>query len=101
VGIPVLELGVSFVVVVGLFAESMSNFSYCSVTYVGCNVVVTAPPTTFENISDVTVASWLCRGATRFLDELQKMCVICLVLILWAITFPIPRLYLDAVSRLR
>jgi hypothetical protein len=46
------------------------------------------------------VASWVGGGAARFLAELQKTCVVCLVIYLSTMLIPVPRLPVDAVSRL-
>jgi hypothetical protein len=74
VGIPVLMVGVLFVVVFYCFVELMSNFSWFSVTHGCCNVLDIALPTTF--VEDGMVASYLWGGAARFLGELQKTCVV-------------------------
>ena len=55
VGIPVLKVGVSFIVVFDGFVEIMSNFSRFVTIRVGFGFFDTAPPTMF--VSDVTVAS--------------------------------------------
>ena len=55
VGIPVLMVGVSFIVAFDCFVEIMSNFSRFVTICVGFGIFDTAPPTMF--VSDVTVAS--------------------------------------------
>jgi hypothetical protein len=55
VGIPVLMVGVSFIVAFDCFVEIMSNFSRFVTSRIGFGFFDTAPPTMF--VSDVTVAS--------------------------------------------
>ena len=54
-GIPVLKVGVSFIVAFDCFVEIMSNFSRFVTIRVGFGFFDTAPPTMF--VSDVMVAS--------------------------------------------
>jgi hypothetical protein len=101
VGVPVLMVGVLFVVVFYCFVELMSNFSWFSVTHGCCNVFDTAPPTTFTKISDVAVASYVCGGVARFLDEFQKTCVTYLIVVQWVEPRPEQHLHVGVVSRLQ
>jgi hypothetical protein len=101
VGISVLMVGVPFVVAVYFCVELMSNVSWFSVTHGCCNVFDTAPPTTFTKISDVAVASDVCGGVARFLDEFQKTCVTYLIVVQWVVSRPEQHLHVDVVSRLQ
>jgi hypothetical protein len=78
VDIPVLMVGGSFVAVVDCFVERKFCFSRFCTIRVGCDFSYIALPTKF--VKDVTVASYLWGGSARFLDGLQKTCVIYVII---------------------
>jgi hypothetical protein len=74
VDLPVFVVGELFVATFDCFVELKFCFSRFCIIRVGCDFSCIALPTTF--VKDVTVASYLWGGAARFLDELQKTCVV-------------------------
>jgi hypothetical protein len=75
------------------FDSSIANF----VSTPSCSIVCSnALSTAF--VDNVTVALSTCGGAVRFLDELQKTCVVCVVLFRLATLGPIQRLFVGDIS---
>jgi hypothetical protein len=75
------------------FDYSIANF----VSSPSCSIVCSnALSTVF--VDNVTVALSTCGGAVRFLDELQKTCVACVVLFRLATLGPIQRLFVGDIS---
>jgi hypothetical protein len=61
-----------------------------------CIVCFNALPTAF--VDNVTVALSTCGGAVRFLDELQKTCVVCVTLVRLATLGPVQHLFVGGIS---
>ena len=93
------ECGPVLVVVVPVPMFGMVDCSILGVVYCDCSYVFVALPTMF--VYNASVAFYLCGGAIRFLDGLQKMCVAYLVVGRSVVVYPTLHLCLDAVSNLR
>jgi hypothetical protein len=75
------------------FGSIVANF----VTSPNCCIVCfNALPTAF--VDNVTVALSTCGGAVRFLDELQKTCVVCVIPDRLATQDPIQHLFTGGIS---
>jgi hypothetical protein len=61
-----------------------------------CNVYCTALSTTF--VYNATVSLSMCGGAVRFLDDLEKTCVACVILFQLATLGPIQHLFVGGIS---
>jgi hypothetical protein len=72
-----------------IIASFVSSPSCCIVCY---NALSTA------FVDNVTVALSTCGGAVRFLDELQKTCVVCVILVQLATLGPIQHLFAGGIS---
>jgi len=61
-----------------------------------CDVYCNALSTTF--VSNATVSLFTCGGAVRFLDDLEKTCVACVILFQLATLGPIQHLFVGGIS---
>ena len=61
-----------------------------------CNVYCTALSTTFDY--NATVSLFTCGGAVRFLDDLEKTCVTCVIFFQLVILGPIQHLFMGGIS---
>ena len=61
-----------------------------------CDVYFNALSTTC--VSNVTVSFFTCGGAVRFLDDLEKMCVACVIFFQLVTLSPVQHLFMGGIS---